>query len=149
MNARQGAQWIEDNFFSPCPVLPWSSMSSLLHFYHAWHGMKISPEDSWQLALMRFALPLARQRMVVVAPDSFSIPVALRNEAARSSISVDLLPLSTFSEERITGMRNRLTVKALDPDGFYYSAETEQALGRADQHFDLLPAYMRRQLKGR
>jgi hypothetical protein len=44
-------------------------------------------------------------------------------------------------------MRNRITVRAMDSDGFTFSADIENALGqKADKYLELLPPYMRQQL---
>ncbi|TFG42178.1 MAG: hypothetical protein E4H43_03545, partial [Bacteroidia bacterium] len=128
INARQGAQWVEDNDFSSCPVLNYTSIEALIDFYRKHHNMDISESD-WKTALIRFAIPYAKERVVVIAPGNFKPSVSLFSEARRRNISIDLLPLSYFPASRIFEMRQRIMVRAKDSDGFTFPTEVEKALG--------------------
>jgi hypothetical protein len=146
MNAHQGAEWVEDNDFQCCPVLPYSGYDYLIEDYRNRYQMDMSKDD-WQTALIRFAIPYAKERVVIVAPEGYKLTAKLHTEAKRRRISLSVMPLSYFPAERIAEMRKRVIVSALDSDGFHFSHEIETALGqRANQFFELLPPYMQQQL---
>jgi len=147
MNAHQGAEWCEDNDFQCCPVLPYSGYDYLIEHYQNRFQMDMSKDD-WKTALIRFAIPYAKERVVVVAPVGYRIPASINTEAKRRRISLSILPLNYFPAERVAEMRKRVIVNALDSDGFNFSPEVEAALGqKANQYFELLPLYMQQQLK--
>jgi hypothetical protein len=147
INARQGAEWLEDNNFRACPVLNDTSMGSLVDYYKKYHNMEISESD-WKTTLIRFAIPYARERVVVIAPRNFTLSDKISSEARRRNISIDLVPLNYFPTDRIALIRQRIMVRAKDPDGFAYPPEVEKALGqKSDKYFELLPPYMQQQLK--
>ncbi len=147
INAVQGARWLEETNFRACPALTSTSLKNLLEYYRHWHGTTIDPLD-WTTALIRFAIPFAKERAVVIAPDGFRLPEIARREARKRGISLDFLPLGTFSPERITAMRRRMTVTASDADGLSYPPETIACLGeQPDHYFELLPPHQRRQLR--
>jgi hypothetical protein len=146
INASQGAQWVEDNDFQCCPVLPNTGFHLLIDYYKQHYQMDMSKDD-WKTALLRFALPYARKRVVVIAPVGYRISNKLYEEAKRKKICLSILPLNYFPEARITEMRQRLMVRALDSDGYTFSHEVEEALGqRSDKYLELLPLYMQQQL---
>jgi hypothetical protein len=146
MNAYQGAEWVEDNDFQCCPVLPFISFNALIEDYQNRHHMDMSNDD-WQTALIRFAIPYAREQVVIVAPDGYRISPSLHAESKRKRISLSVIPLTYFPAERVAEMRKRVFVSALDSDGLNFSPEIEKALGqKANQFFELLPPYMQQQL---
>jgi hypothetical protein len=146
MNAKQGAQWVEDNDYHACPVINYTSITRLIEYYRKHNKMEVSISD-WTSALIMFAIPYAKMRVVVIAPDNFRVPAILYSEAARRNISIDLLPLKYFSGDRISEMRRRITVRALDSDGFHFSPDIETVLGqKSDKYFELLPSYMLQQI---
>jgi len=146
INARQGAQWVEDNDFKCGPVLDYTSIGALIEYYGKHHKMDISESD-WKTALILFALPFARERVVVVAPVNFKITDKPKSEAKRRNVSIDLLPLNYFPVNRIAEMRQRIMVRAKDSDGFAFPPDVEKALGqKSDKYMELLPLYMQQQL---
>jgi hypothetical protein len=147
INAMQGAQWLEDNNFRACPVLTYTSIDTLIDYYKNQHNMEISETD-WKTAMIRFAIPFAKERVVVVAPGNFKVSNKLHSEAGKRNISIDQIPLSYFPAERIAEMKQRMIVRAKDNDGLTFPPEAEQALGqKADKYLELLPLYMQQQLK--
>ena len=147
INAIQGAKWLQDNNFKACPVLTSTSIDTLVDFYRDQYNMIISESD-WKRALIRFAIPYARDRVVVVAPRNFIVPNELHSEAKTRNISIDQIPSSFFPPEQLAEMRQRLIVRAKDNDGITFTQETERALGqKADKYFGMLPRYMQDQLK--
>jgi hypothetical protein len=147
INAMQGAQWLEDNNFRACPVLTYTSIDTLIDYYKNQHNMEISETD-WKTAMIRFAIPFAKERVVVVAPGNFKVSNKLHSEAGKRNVSIDQIPLSYFPAERIAEMKQRLIVRAKDNDGLTFPPEAEQALGqKADKYLELLPLYMQQQLK--
>jgi hypothetical protein len=147
INAKQGAQWLEDNVFRACPVLTCTSIDTLIDYYKNRHDIEISETD-WKTAMIRFAIPFAKERVVVVAPGSFRVSNKLHSEAGKRNVSIDQIPLSFFPAERIAEMRQRIIVMAKDNDGLTFPQEAEQALGqKADKYLELLPLYMQQQLK--
>jgi len=147
INARQGAEWLEDNDFRACPVLNDTSMYDLVDYYKKYHDMEISESD-WKTTLILFAIPYAKERVVVIAPGNFILSEKISYEARRRNISIDLVPLNYFPSDHIAGMRQRIQVSAEDPDGFVYPPELEKALGqKSDKYFELLPPYMQQQLR--
>jgi hypothetical protein len=108
--------------------------------------MEISVSD-WKTALIRFALPYAKERVIVIAPRNFKLPGKLYSEARSRNISIDLLPLNYFPVDRIAEMRQRVMVRAKDTDGIDFPPEVEKALGqKSGKYFELLPPYMQQQL---
>ena len=76
----------------------------------------------------------------MIAPEGFHLPEIARREARKRGISLDFLPLGTFSPERITAMRRRMTVTASDADGLSYPPETIACIGeQPDLCFDDQP----------
>ncbi len=147
INARQAAQWIEDNDYNCCPVMSETSITSLISYYKKHFNLELSITD-WTTTLIEVAIPYAKERFVVIGPKTFSIPEKLNAEARRRNISIDFLPLSYFSDKHISEMRRRIMLKASDPDGLSYPPEAEKAIGqKADKYFELLPQYMQLQLK--
>ena len=147
INARQSAQWLEDNDYNCCPVTPDTSITSLISYYKKHFNINLSATD-WPSTLIQIAIPYARERFVVIGPKSFKIPVKLNAEARVRNISIDFLPLSYFSDQHVLEMRRRIMLKASDPDGLTYPPEAEKAIGqKADKYFELLPQYMQLQLK--
>jgi len=146
INAKQGAQWVEDNDFKACPILDYTSFDLLLKYYQKYHNLEIVTSD-WKTALIQFALPYAKERVVLVAPEDFKIPALLIAQAKARNVSIDRVSLNYFSTDRIARMRKRITVRAMDSDGFTFSSEIENALGqKADKYLELLPPYMLQQL---
>ncbi len=146
INARQSACWIEDNDYRCCPVTNHSSVSRLIKDYQRLYQMDID-EDDWQTSLIQFAIPFAKERVVVVAPTKYRLSRKLHAEAKRRKISLALLPLTRFPVVKIAEMRKRLSARSTDPDGIIFPRETEIAIGQqADHYRDLLPVYMQNQL---
>jgi len=146
INAKQGAKWVEDNDYRCCPVSRSSSINNLVDEYSVTHGVEISLTE-WQNALIRFAIPYAKERVVIIAPGSFRLHGSLSNAAKRRNIDLSLVPLNYFSAARIEEMRKRIFVHSNDPDGLTFSAEVEQLLGQSPKkHMELLPVYMQEQL---
>lgn len=146
INAKQGSQWVEDNDFKVCPILEYTSFDLLINYYQKYHNLEIITTD-WKTTLIQFALPYAKERVVLVAPEDFKIPALLIAQAKARNVSIDRVSLNYFSADRIAQMRNRITVRAMDSDGFTFSSEIEDALGqKADKYLELLPPYMRQQL---
>ena len=147
INAGQGAQWVEDNDFRSCPVLNYTSIEALIDFYKKHHNMDI-PESDWKTALIRFAIPYAKERIVVIAPGNYKPAANIYSELKSRNVSIDILPLSYFPVNRIAEMRQRIMVRANDTDGFTFPSEVEKALGqKSTKYVELLPLYMQQQLK--
>lgn len=146
MHSLQGAQWVEDNDYQCCPVLHGASLDLLIKDYRNRFQMTIDPEN-WKHALIRFAIPYAKERVIVVAPDDFRIPAQIYAEARKKRIGLSLLPLSYFSASGVSEMRKRIFVASIDPDGLHFPPEVEFSLGqKADRYRELLPHYMQQQL---
>jgi hypothetical protein len=147
INARQAAQWLEDNDYNCCPAMTDTSITSLIKYYKKYFRMELSVSD-WRSTLIQVAIPYAKERFVVIAPKTFRIPEKLNTEARIRNISIDFLPLSYFSDLHVSEMRTRIMLRADDPDGLSYPPESEKAIGqKADKYFELLPLYMQLQLK--
>jgi len=133
--------------FKACPVLTSTSIETMIDFYRNQYNMIISESD-WKTALIRFAIPYARERVVVVTPRNFIVPNKLHLEAKTRNISIDQIPATCFPAEQLAEMRQRLIVRAKDNDGITFTPETELALGqKADKYFSMLPRYMQEQLR--
>jgi hypothetical protein len=147
INASQSAQWVEDNDYRCCPISSSSSVYQLIKDYRRLYQLDID-EDEWQTALVQFAIPFAKERVVVIAPGSFQLSRKLLAEAKRKKVDLALLPLNCFPAAKIEEMRKRISARSIDPDGRIFPRETEIALGQsADEYFNLLPPYMQNQLK--
>ncbi len=146
INSIQAAAWVESADYRCCPIVQYSSISNLVREYAKSHNMEIDLDD-WQSALIRFAIPFVKERLVIIAPDHFILPPLIRQQANARNITVSVLPLSYFPKEKINEIRQRISVRSLDRDGCHFAAEVEFELGQApDTYFDLLPAYMQQQL---
>ena len=147
INARQAAQWLEDNDYNCCPVMTDTLITSLTCYYKKHFRMELSVTD-WTSTLIQLAIPYAKERFVVIGPKTLRIPEKLNLEAGRRNISIDFLPLNFFSDFHVSEMRRRIMLRAGDPDGLTYPPEAEKAIGqKADKYFELLPLYMQLQLK--
>jgi hypothetical protein len=148
MNARQSAQWVEDNDFTCCPVSGSVTFTGLSRDYKSRYHMDIDPDD-WQTALIQFAIPIAKERVVVVvAPSNFQLSRKLISEAKRMKKDLALVPLTSFPTAKISEVRKRHSARSSDPDGCKFPRETEIALGQsAEKYRNLLPVYMQNQLK--
>lgn len=147
INARQAAQWLEDNDYNCCPLMTDTSISSLISYYKRHFNLELSDKD-WITTLIQIAIPYTKERFVVIGPKTLRIPDKLNTEARRRKISIDFLPLNYFPDQLVSEMRRRIMLRASDPDGLTYTPEAEKAIGqKADKYFELLPLYMQLQLK--
>jgi hypothetical protein len=147
INAKQSAQWVEDNDFNCCPVSGSVTFTGLSREYQSRYHMDIDKED-WQTALIQFALPFAKERLVVVAPANLHLSQKLMSEVKRMKKDLALVSLNSFPAAKIAEMRKRIFTKSSDPDGCRFPRETEIALGQsAEKYRNLLPVYMQNQLK--
>jgi hypothetical protein len=145
INARQGAEWLEQNDFNACPVLQNTSIHTLVDFYKRHHGISIDESD-WKSTLILTGIPYARERVVIIAPPGFKPSLSTFSVARKRNISLDFLPLNYFSAERIAGMRRRLTVRTSDSYGLHYPPEAQRLLGeKPDKYFDLFPPHLQQQ----
>jgi hypothetical protein len=145
INAKQGAEWLEQNDFNACPVLQNTSIHTLVDFYKRHHGISIDESD-WKSTLILAGIPYARERVVIIAPAGFKPSLSTFSAAKRRNISLDFLPLNYFSAERIAGMRRRLTVRTSDSYGLHYPPEAERILGeKPDKYFDLFPPLLQQE----
>jgi hypothetical protein len=148
LNAVQAARWLESTHYSCSPVSPSLDLTTLVRIYSERHGMSIDRRD-WSSALIQFALPYARRRVVVVAPDHFAVSAVAAHEARRHGIRLDVLPLSYFAAREIRAMRRQYIVRTLDADGSKYPPELERLLGQSENaYLQLLPEQILAQAEG-
>lgn len=143
-HVKQSALWLGLMEFRVGPVMRSHGMDKLLEFYDAEHQMEIDLND-WSTSLVRLAIPYARSRVIVVAPDNFSISPEIKEEAKKHQIVIEVVPLSFFSNQRIREVQMKYSVLAGN-DGLQLTREHELLLGPKDRHLDLLPAMMRVQV---
>jgi hypothetical protein len=116
-----------------------TSIDTMINFYKEQYSMTISEPD-WKTALIRFAIPYAKERVVIVAPRNFIVSNELHMEARKRNISLDQIPSGWFPAEQLDEMRQRLIVRAIDNDGITFTPEAELALGqKADKYYGMLP----------
>ncbi|MGD9171305.1 MAG: hypothetical protein PVI97_14780, partial [Candidatus Thiodiazotropha sp.] len=140
LNAIQEAKWLEETDYSRAPIFGGGgNVYDLLAMYRKRHGMHLDPTD-WTTTLVQLAIPYARHRVVVVAPDHFTFRSVIFQDARAHRVHIAIVPLSYFSAERIQKLTRQYGVQPEDRDGLRYSQEIERLLGQSVQAFsELLP----------
>lgn len=147
INAQQGARWVEEGDYQRSPILRGGGIEELCHYYRSRFEVHLDLAD-WRTALVRIAIPFARRRVVVVAPDSFIASNELVQEAAARRVALAMVPLSTFPAECIAAIRRQYFVTPCDNDGIEFPEQLSAVLGeRADAHFGELPSWIRAQTR--
>jgi len=142
----QAARWLESAKYNCCPCYAGGDIERLVEMYKERHKISIDLRD-WTSALVQFAVPYAKHRIVVVVPDHFVVGANASRDARTYGLQLDVLPLSYFSAWDIRKMRKQYLVEALDADGRNYPSELERLLGESkDAHFMMLPQRVREQL---
>jgi hypothetical protein len=167
----QAARWLENSKFSCCPSYSRDDRVGLAEIYHEVnnslpngtdiddgfiylikmyrerHNIAIDIRD-WPTALIQFAIPYAKQRIVVVTPDHFVVGAVAACDARRYGKQLDVLPLSYFSAGDVRKARQQYIVEVLDEDGHEFPPELERLFGEPkDANFLQLPQKVRDQLK--
>jgi hypothetical protein len=149
LNAIQSARWLEQGDFNCCPVMGNTSchIGEMVEMYKDRHGMNLDLTN-WPETLVRIAIPYARERIVVIAPDPSIVSSRARMEARQHRISIDVLPLSYFSAERIRAIRTQYNVYPMNADATEWSSEVTSLLAQSSNaHSDILPAWVREQTR--
>ncbi|OPZ86950.1 MAG: hypothetical protein BWY76_00706 [bacterium ADurb.Bin429] len=151
INRVQSARWLEGARYKCCPILPdepdgQSRMDQLRGFYEEKYKIVIDLQN-WSASLIQFAIPYAKQRVIVVAPDFYTPPPIVAYDARRFGREIVVLPMSYFSASDIRILRRQYTVGCLDRDGFTYPSELESLMGESkDTYLPRLPQEVRDQL---
>jgi hypothetical protein len=130
----QSARWLEKTNYRRSPVFRGNGFRSLLKTYQERFGLDVNlaePED----ALIRFAIPYARERVVVVAPDGFSVDPQVAREAKARRVDIKILPLTMFSSQMIGRIQTQRVVDCYDEAGLYYPEELETVFGESINTF--------------
>ena len=149
LNSIQSARWLEEGDFGWCPVLHTTSsnMAELVRMYTTRHRVRLDLEN-WAETLVRIAIPYARERIVVIAPDPSAVSSRARLEARSRRISLDVLPLSYFAAERLAAIRRQYTIYPKNDIATEWSQDVTRLLGQSsDAHFDILPKWVREQTR--
>ena len=147
LNPIQSARWLEACDYTGCPIIHCGGTQDLFQYYQREHKLSLN-RPGWVSNLIRAALPFAKQRVTVLLPKSEMIESDVVSEAAARGISLEYVPLTYFSKERIETIRNQYMVRPLDVNRLEYPAEVEAAFGEsARQHLEILPERIRAQLE--
>jgi hypothetical protein len=149
LTERQSAEWLELTGYTGCPITQFAALDSLVQMYRERHHIEIDP-DNWTSALVRFAIPCAtRGRVVVIAPDHYSLDSGLIQEAHARSVEIVVLPSSYFAADWIDKVRTQYTVAVHDELGESYPPALEELLNeRIDEGLDMLPPEFHRYIVG-
>lgn len=143
-HVKQSAMWLEAMDYGVCPVLQDTSFDMLVDYYRMHHGASINRSE-WASSLVRFAIPYAKNRVVIVASDGFVLDQIVQQEAHAHQIQLDVLPLSVFPKDRIRQIRRQYFVSA-GKSGLSIELEFEQKLGPKDKYLNMLPPQMQAQV---
>jgi hypothetical protein len=142
LNAVQEARWLEETDYARSPIFRGGGMRELISMYRQRHRIKLDFDD-WTTTLVLLAIPYAKHRVIVVAPDHFIFRPIIFQEARRHRVHLAVLPLSYFPSERIEKLIRQYTVQPEDKDGMIYPDELERLLGQSANAFsDLLPRHL-------
>jgi hypothetical protein len=137
----QGAKWLMKGEFKCCPIIKkTANVSSIVEHYTEEYKFHIDLSE-WQSTLVLFAIPFSSitKRVIVVAPDYFTVNSYVEMEARKSDIELIYVPLSYFKADRIREIKTQYVVKAAK-GGKDFPEELERILGqKQDCYFDLLP----------
>jgi hypothetical protein len=146
-NAVQGARWVESCDYARFPILRSGDMSLLCGLYRDRHRLALDP-GAWTSTLVRLALPYARHRVVVVAPDGYLLPPEIGFEARSRELQVEIVPTSFFSADRLAAIRKQYLVFSKNDNGLDFPEGIEAVLGQTSRaHIEILPSWMRAQLQ--
>lgn len=143
-NIHQCARWLEENKFKCSPGLKNLSRETLITFYKDNFNMVLDM-DNWPENLIRIAIPYARRRVLVMAPDRKAISRQVQLDARNFGVTIDLVPLSYISAERINMIRHQYVVYPLNVDATDWSTEVVNLLGPANAYQELLPSWIQAQ----
>lgn len=143
-NINQSLMWLEATDYRACPILRDKTFDNLVGHYQLRHNVSIEPLR-WAAALVRFAIPYARKRVVIVAADGFALDRIAQQEAHARRIELDVIPLSVFPRDTIRQTRRQYFVKT-GKGGLEIELELERQLGPKDKYLDMLPPMMQAQV---
>jgi len=98
LTLHQSARWAEDTSYKRMPVC--HELESVESFFKSHHNLDVSQGD-WRANMVRMAIPYASTAVTVVAPDGFTLPRAVFEQAGRQSVEVRIVPLSYFPREMV------------------------------------------------
>jgi hypothetical protein len=146
INARQSACWVETTGYQCCPIIPSSTINSLLDYYRDNFNLDFDLRN-WHESLIRLAIPFAKQAVTILAPDSFRLPERARIEAGRKKIMLNLVGYSNFSLSQLEEARHRISMPTLDCSGIHFPPEAESLIGQTKEtYFEMLPPAIRKQV---
>jgi len=146
-NMLQAARWVEGADYCGFPILNATSFSALAAHYSKTFGIHLDKTD-WTSTLVLVAIPYAKKRVVVIAPESYRPPAAVTREARSRRIDLELVPLTQFPKERVAQIQRQYYFQALGGSGDKVPPELEAIMGETiDAHTDLLPEWIRSQRK--
>ncbi|BCG62939.1 MAG: hypothetical protein methR_P0621 [Methyloprofundus sp.] len=143
-NIYQCARWLEGSHFKCSPALKDLGREALITFYKDNFNMALDMEN-WPESLIRIAIPFARHRVLVIAPDRKAITQQIQLDARNFGVDIDLVPLSYISAKRINMIRHQHVVYPLNIDATDWSTEVVNLLGSVDAYQDLLPSWIQAQ----
>jgi hypothetical protein len=147
LNHLQSARWLESCDYTGCPIVHFGGTQDLFQYYQREHSIALDREK-WVSSLIRMALPFAKRRVTVLLPKSQVIEPPVSRDAAVRRISLECLPLTHFSQERITTIRNQYLVRPLDVNTLEYPDALQAAFGEPPRKYiQLLPQRIRAQLE--
>ncbi|MEQ1839093.1 MAG: hypothetical protein ABL994_01680, partial [Verrucomicrobiales bacterium] len=108
------------------------------------HGLRLNLGD-WAVSMARMAIPFARRVVTVIAPDRFTLPRAVFDEAARRSVEVRVVPHSYFPREALRKVALWLSMPAfVDAEGAKFDPIFTRVFGEEpDCNHRLIPIYWR------
>jgi len=144
LNDVQCIRWLDENNFKCCPVLLNDDLDQLIKMYEKTHNILLDV-NNWPETLIRIAIPYARRRVLLMSPDHSAVTQRVRMEARRHRISIDIVPLSFISSDRLIEIRNQYSIYPIDEEATQWPTEIIDLLGPSNNHFKLLPSWIRKQ----
>ena len=88
---------------------------------------------------------MLRLGLLLLQEDDYIPDINAKREAQKGKINLDIVPLSSFSTERIEQVRKRYCVYG-ETTGLNFSDEAEKQLGPLDRYLEMLPYKMQTQI---
>jgi hypothetical protein len=121
-------------------------MGALLNDFKHRFGVTLDP-NNWPDALVRLAIPFAKFRVLIIAPNSSVITHQAQLEARKCGIRLDFVPLSHLAAPLVRDIQTQWAARPFDKDATEWPDDVIQLLGQPDAYFNMLPPSILKQAK--
>lgn len=109
---KRTAEWALETKLTRNPVCDYATFEGLCEYFRERYALELG-DSSWDIALIRMAIPFANKAITVVAPDGYELPLVVRQEAAAKRIQVRVVPLSYFPSDVLRRMSHLVWLPVL------------------------------------